>query len=252
MRRISVVGCSGSGKSTLSRRLADSLDVPHIELDALHWGPGWSPATAEELSERVGRVTAADAWVVDGNYRSKIGTLVWERADTVVWLDPPRWRVVARGGAVGAAYGPSGRDARGAVERQPGELARPAVLARRGVDPVVGLDLVRPGPEALRGGDVRSAARRPEIPPAADAEGRRTVPGDGRASLSRSTALETMLAMGRCCRKSRRPCVSVSSPVDPRPAASGATRGFRCMEDRTRIGASLPAERTSHGHRGWR
>jgi adenylate kinase family enzyme len=30
-----------------------------------------------------------DGWVVDGNYRSKLGTLVLDHADTVVWLDLP-------------------------------------------------------------------------------------------------------------------------------------------------------------------
>jgi adenylate kinase family enzyme len=96
VQRVSVVGCSGSGKSTLARRLSGVLGVPHIELDALHWGPDWSAASAEELSERVLEATAADAWVVDGNYQSKLGTLVWERADTVVWVNPPRWRVMWR------------------------------------------------------------------------------------------------------------------------------------------------------------
>jgi hypothetical protein len=32
---------------------------------------------------------AQDAWVVDGAYRGKLGNLVLERADTVVWLDLP-------------------------------------------------------------------------------------------------------------------------------------------------------------------
>jgi adenylate kinase family enzyme len=96
VQRISVVGCSASGKSTVARRLSDILGAPHIELDALHWGPDWSAASSDELRARVRRATSADAWIVDGNYQSKIGTLVWERADTVVWVDPARWKVMWR------------------------------------------------------------------------------------------------------------------------------------------------------------
>lgn len=33
--------------------------------------------------------------MVDGRYRSLVGDLVWRAADTVVWLDPPRWASTA-------------------------------------------------------------------------------------------------------------------------------------------------------------
>ena len=33
---------------------------------------------------------ALDAWVIDGSYRGKLGDLVLDHADTVVWLDLPR------------------------------------------------------------------------------------------------------------------------------------------------------------------
>ena len=36
MRRVNVKGTSGSGKSTFGAELARRLDVPYIELDALH------------------------------------------------------------------------------------------------------------------------------------------------------------------------------------------------------------------------
>ena len=100
MRRVVVVGCSGAGKSTLAKRIADVLGAPHIELDALHWGPDWTPASAEELSAKVRQATTGAAWVVDGNYQGKIGSLAWELADAVVWVDPPRptvmWRSISR------------------------------------------------------------------------------------------------------------------------------------------------------------
>ena len=65
------------------------MHVQFIELDSLHWGPNWTPAPAEELRARVAPLIAEDTWVVDGMYYRKIGGIVLERADTVVWLDPP-------------------------------------------------------------------------------------------------------------------------------------------------------------------
>jgi adenylate kinase family enzyme len=88
--RIVVLGASGNGKSTVGRRLAEVHGVPYIELDALHHGPNWTEASAEELTDRVAAaVGASDGWVVDGNYGRKIGDVVLERADLAVWLDQP-------------------------------------------------------------------------------------------------------------------------------------------------------------------
>jgi GTPase SAR1 family protein len=87
--KIAVVGTSGSGKTTVARELARRLGVQHVELDALYHGPGWTETPPEEFRRRVAAATDADGWVVDGNYDSKLGELVLERADTVVWLDLP-------------------------------------------------------------------------------------------------------------------------------------------------------------------
>src|SRR5919198_3635557 len=87
--KIAVVGTSGSGKTTVARELARRLGVPHVELDALFHGPGWTETPAEEFQRRVAAATDSDGWVVDGNYDSKLGDLVLGRADTVVWLDLP-------------------------------------------------------------------------------------------------------------------------------------------------------------------
>ena len=95
MRRVNVVGISSAGKSTLARALAEHLGVPCIELDALHWEPGWVEADLETFRTRVLAATAADAWVCDGNY-SAIRPIVLERADTVVWLDLPLRTCLAR------------------------------------------------------------------------------------------------------------------------------------------------------------
>jgi len=87
--RIVVVGGSGSGKSTVARRLAQVHDLPYVELDALHWGPNWTPCPGDEFRARVEDAISGGVWVVDGNYTGKLGELLLERAELVVWLDLP-------------------------------------------------------------------------------------------------------------------------------------------------------------------
>lgn len=87
--KVVVKGASGSGKTTLARRLAERLAVPHVELDSLCHGPNWAEASDAEFAARVRVATQANGWVIDGNYERKIGDLVVDAADTVVWLDTP-------------------------------------------------------------------------------------------------------------------------------------------------------------------
>ena len=82
---------SGNGKTTVGRALAAKLRVPFHELDALHHGPNWTEATPEELRAKVDPIVASEEWVIDGAYRAKLGDLVLESADLVVWLDLPVW-----------------------------------------------------------------------------------------------------------------------------------------------------------------
>jgi adenylate kinase family enzyme len=89
VRRVSVVGNSGSGKSTVAAALALRLGVPHVELDAFKHQRDWVELPTDEFAARVRLAIAADGWVVDGNY-STVRDEVWQRADTVIWVDPPR------------------------------------------------------------------------------------------------------------------------------------------------------------------
>lgn len=96
MRRVNVVGTSCAGKTSLAAALAARHGVPHIELDGLHWDPGWTEVPDAVMRERVRRVLeTTDGWVMDGNY-SAVRDLVWSRADTVVWLDFPLQTILAR------------------------------------------------------------------------------------------------------------------------------------------------------------
>lgn len=95
MQRIAVVGTTGSGKTTLARDLAERLGIPHVELDALHWGPNWTEAETPAFRRDVEQALAGEAWVVDGNY-SAVRDIVWSRADTIVWLDYSVGTVLSR------------------------------------------------------------------------------------------------------------------------------------------------------------
>jgi adenylate kinase family enzyme len=99
VQRVAVVGNSGSGKTTVGRQLADRLQVPFVELDAVFHQAGWRALPLDEFRHTVADLVTADGWVVDGSY-SAVRDLVWSRADTVVWFDLPRrtvmWQIVRR------------------------------------------------------------------------------------------------------------------------------------------------------------
>jgi adenylate kinase family enzyme len=91
-----MIGISGSGKSTLARELARVLGLPHTELDSVYHQAGWVSLTDEEFRRRVTAIVAEDRWVLDGNYFEQVQSIIWAHADTVIWLDMPRWVVMRR------------------------------------------------------------------------------------------------------------------------------------------------------------
>lgn len=99
MRRIAIIGSGGAGKSVLARQLGDRLGLPVIHLDVLFWGPGWVDTPVEVWRARQGELVAGDAWIIDGNHGQTMEVRL-AAADTVVFLDLPRWlclwRVVRR------------------------------------------------------------------------------------------------------------------------------------------------------------
>lgn len=90
MRRVVILGCSGSGKSTLAARMGETLGLPVIHLDALFWKPGWVESDKADFREKVAKAVEAEAWVCDGGYSSTYD-LRFPLADTIIWLERPRW-----------------------------------------------------------------------------------------------------------------------------------------------------------------
>ncbi len=78
------MGNGGCGKTWLARRLGNSLGVPAIHLDDLHWEPGRC-GVARDRAVRDADVQAAahaDTWIMEGVY----GQLV-----NVVFSRSPPW-----------------------------------------------------------------------------------------------------------------------------------------------------------------
>ena len=100
-QRVVVYGPTCSGKSTVASHIAQCIEVPHIELDAVFWAPQWVTKPLEEFRAEVSTLLSrcVDGWVCDGNY-SQVRDFILPLADTVVWLRPPFrvvfWRALKR------------------------------------------------------------------------------------------------------------------------------------------------------------
>lgn len=95
MEKITIFGCSGAGKSTLAWQLGERLGLPVTHLDAEFWRPGWVLASREEQIARQCQIVAETRWIVDGNYGAT-QDIRMAAADTVIYLDFPRWLCLYR------------------------------------------------------------------------------------------------------------------------------------------------------------
>jgi adenylate kinase family enzyme len=92
-QRVVIAGTSGSGKTMLAARVAAALGIPHIEIDSLFHGPGWTPRPEFEADVRL--FTSQARWVTEWQYR-QVRPLLVERAELMVWLDYSRPLVMRR------------------------------------------------------------------------------------------------------------------------------------------------------------
>jgi hypothetical protein len=91
LTRVWVVGHCGTGKTTTARRMAEKLGALHVDLDELHWLPGWTERPNDEmLAMLVEQLGAAPEgrWVVSGNYSRIVFPWMRENATALVWMRP--------------------------------------------------------------------------------------------------------------------------------------------------------------------
>lgn len=85
-KKIAVVGTCGAGKTSFADAVSMRLELPHVELDRLHWAENWVEVPDDVFRTRVCDALTSDRWIVDGNY-GVVRDLVWQRVESVVWLD---------------------------------------------------------------------------------------------------------------------------------------------------------------------
>jgi adenylate kinase family enzyme len=95
MRRVLVLGCSGAGKSTLARQISQVTRLPVVHLDQHYWRPGWREPDRVTWERQVAALIHQPKWVMDGNFGGTLPARA-AAADTVIFLDFPAWRCLAR------------------------------------------------------------------------------------------------------------------------------------------------------------
>ncbi len=160
VRRVAIIAsASGNGKTTLGRALAARLGVRFVELDALVHGPNWTETPDDELTAH-GRADPARGRLGDRRhlYERKLGTLILDAADTIVWLDLPMRVWLPR---LAPPHGPPDHRPRGDLQRQPRD-AGDRVLGPRLAVPLRAAQPLPPPPRVA----ARSSRRYPVDAPA--------------------------------------------------------------------------------------
>ena len=99
-KRILVVGVSASGKSTFAKRLSENTGLPVVLMDAIMWKPGWDYIGDEKTTKKLDELSSKPEWIIEGYITKAARTFIFERADTIIYLDYPRsvasWRYIKR------------------------------------------------------------------------------------------------------------------------------------------------------------
>lgn len=95
MKRVIILGSCGAGKSVFAKKLAGFTSLPLHHLDKLYWKPYWEESDIDDFTKRLLVLINDKEWIIDGNYSRTI-TLRAARADTIIFLDYPRWLCIVR------------------------------------------------------------------------------------------------------------------------------------------------------------
>lgn len=88
-KKIVIVGVSASGKSTFARKLSEKTKLPLFLMDSIMWNPGWEYRGDTETVRKLEEISAGDVWIIEGYISKEARTFIFDRADTIIYLDYP-------------------------------------------------------------------------------------------------------------------------------------------------------------------
>jgi adenylate kinase family enzyme len=88
--KIVVVGLVASGKSTFTRTLAEKTKLPAIFVDTIFWKSNWNYIGDEAAIKELDTLSQASKWIIEGYMIPEIKAIVFNRADTIIFLDYSR------------------------------------------------------------------------------------------------------------------------------------------------------------------
>jgi adenylate kinase family enzyme len=96
LRRVLIIGNGGCGKTWLAKRLGETLGLPVIHLDDMHWEPGHHgvPRDRALRDKGVQAAARADKWIMEGVY-GQLANMVLNRVTTLLWIDLPEEECIA-------------------------------------------------------------------------------------------------------------------------------------------------------------
>lgn len=95
--KIMVIGFSGSGKSTISKMISNTLNIPVLYLDRVHWLENWVENDKESECKIVSDfLENNDSWVIDGNYSHMSFRERLEKSDLIVFMNFNRFNCLFR------------------------------------------------------------------------------------------------------------------------------------------------------------
>lgn len=99
-KKIVVVGVSASGKTEFAKRLSEKIKLSLVHVDAIMWNSGWNYIGEEATVEKLNEVSSGNEWIIEGYIEKDARGFVFDRADTIIYLDyhpvVASWRYIVR------------------------------------------------------------------------------------------------------------------------------------------------------------